>query len=566
MLLETLEQIGRDIGEGERRLRDERALELAWEAAEEANRSKSDFLANVSHELRSPLTAILGYADILDVRLSDPDDRHSVETVRNNGQHLLALLNDILDLAKIESGKFELELDELSPAALVEEVHALMVVRAMERSLAFEVRFDDALPERIVSDALRLRQILINLVGNAIKFTDTGGVTLRVRAHETETGTTLVFDVVDTGIGMTRAQRERLFEPFTQVDSSNTRRYGGTGLGLAISRRLSRLLKGDLSVTSRPGAGTTFSLTLPTRVVPGVPWTVPDRDGIADDERVREAVTTSLPSLDARVLVADDRPDIRVMVQRLLEEAGASVLAVADGEAVLDALNGASDPSATPEADAVIMDMQMPRLDGYQTTRRLRAGGFTRPILALTAAAMKGERERCLQAGCDDYLSKPIDGGLLIATVASLLERHRTDASAAAPPDRGRPLRVLLVDDDGDAATVTSRLLGRSGHEVWIASDGHSALDAAHESSPDVVLLDLGLPDLDGHEVARRLRGEHGDAVVLVALSGRVPERANASDSPFDHHLLKPARLSTLNELLAGTARRPRPARAGASP
>jgi len=569
MLLEGLEQIGRDIGECERRLRDERAVESALATAERANRSKSDFLANVSHELRSPLTAILGYADILSMRLTDPDDRRSVDTVRGNGQHLLALLNDILDLAKIESGKFSLTRDELALAVLIGEVHTLMAVRADERSLHFEVRLEGALPERVVTDELRLRQILINLIGNAIKFTDAGSVTLCVRIEEMD-GPQLVFDVIDTGIGMTPAQCRRLFEPFTQVDGSNTRRYGGTGLGLAISRRLARLLEGDLTVRSSPGAGTTFTLTMPARFEPGTAFVELDL-AQASGEREAAPPLADLPPLAARVLVADDRPDIRLLVRRFLESAGASVIAVTDGEAVIDAIDGDAGRSALP--DAVVMDMQMPRLDGYEATRRLRKGGFDRPIVALTAAAMKGERERCLEAGCDDYLSKPIDGRRLVETLAALVGRRRR-AGAARTAELGEgdaadvarekadALRVLLVDDNRDARTATARLLERAGFDVTVAADGRAALASAEERSPDAVLLDIGLPDIDGREVARRLRSTHGDAILLVALSGRArsPDDTGEHDSPFDHHLLKPARLRVLTELLYSLRPRTPPA------
>ena|GEM_PF-1745532 len=555
LLLEALEQIGRDIGERERRFGDERALVQARAAAERANESKSDFLATVSHELRSPLTAILGYADILDSRLDDPDDRHSVETVRTNGQHLLALLNDILDLAKIESGKFAIDQDETTLVGLVGEVHSLMAVRARERTLALRVDFDGQLPERIVTDELRLRQILINLIGNAIKFTDSGSVILRVRFEATDEER-LVFDVVDTGIGMTPAQRRRLFEPFTQVDSSNTRRYGGTGLGLAISRRLAHLLDGELTVESTSGVGTTFTLSMPARVVAGSPMKTLTLGSTAR-ESTRRDTTTGLPRLTARVLVADDRPDIRLLVRRFLEDAGAQVIAVADGEAVIETI--ATGGSETLP-DAIVMDMQMPRLDGYQATRRLRAHGFDRPVLALTAAAMTGERERCLAAGCDDYISKPIDAQALVESLANLLaersrklERRSSEEPATTfTTNESIPaLRVLLVDDNADALTVTARLLGRSSNDVRTAADGRSALSIADTWRPDVVLLDIGLPDIDGNEVAGRLRATLGDGVVLVALSGQTPDAARSDIYPFDHQVLKPAKLRVLTELLA---------------
>jgi len=557
-LLEELEQIGGDIGECERRLRSEHALDQARAAAEQASRSKSDFLANVSHELRSPLTAILGYADILDTRLDDPDDRNSVETVRKNGKHLLSLLNDVLDLAKIESGKFEADHEPITLSRLVGDVHALMLIRAVERSLDFSVRFEAELPERIVTDELRVRQILLNLVANAIKFTDTGSVTLSIGCTPGPSQR-LVFEVIDTGIGMTAQQRDRLFEPFTQVDSSNTRRYGGTGLGLAISRRLARLLGGDIAVSSGAGVGTTFSLTIPLHAVPGTPWSALDLEAPDAGSALPVAILEGRSALEASILVADDRPDIRVLVRRFLETAGARVQAVADGEAVVEALR---DGSAWP--DAVVMDMQMPRLDGYEATRRLRAAGFDRPIVALTAAAMRGERERCLAAGCNAYLSKPLDGAELVTLVATWVDRYRNDVrQAASEPtkaqrDREAARRVLIVDDSADALTVTARLLEHAGHQVCTCGDGLAALRLDAEWRPDVILLDIGLPDISGEEVARRIRGAPGDAPLLVALSGQTPSASESARTPFDRHLLKPARLRVLTALLSSSEPRRR--------
>ena len=371
--------------------------------------------------------------------------------------------------------------------------------------------------------------------------------------------TRLAFDVVDTGIGMTRDQVGRLFEPFTQVDASSTRRYGGTGLGLAISRRLAALLGGRFDVRSAPGRGTAFTFELPALIVPGarraplaLPGTV-DAVDAARTKRDREEIVGSDRAsgpLDAIVLVADDRPDIRTLVTRVLERAGARVVAVADGEAVLEALEAEHGP--TP--DAVVMDMQMPRLDGYRATRRLRAAGHDLPVLALTAAAMVGDRERCLGAGCDDYLSKPIDGAALVAALSRLLAARREGGRGRAVPGRasapGRAARVLLVEDDADVRSVTARLLERVGHPVRAAATGPEALGIAERWRPDAVLLDLGLPVMGGEEVARLLREAHGDSLAIVALSGRAPAEGDEC-APFDRRLQKPVKLRELTELLA---------------
>ncbi len=399
-----------------------RSKELAVQA-EAANRSKSEFLANMSHEIRTPMTAILGFADALldepDPEKAPPEWREAVETIRRNGEHLLALINEILDLSKIEAGKLDVQQTRCSPAELLADVASLMRVRAEQKRLALEVEYAGPIPETICTDAFRLRQILINLVGNAVKFTKTGGVRIVTRLlREPGSPPRIRFDVVDTGIGLAEDQIDRLFRPFTQADSSTTRKFGGTGLGLNITKRLAEMLGGDVAVASTPGKGSTFSVTvetgpldgialLETRSTPGSHPTPPSSTSAAPP--------ASRPS-GCRILLAEDGPDNQRIIALLLEKAGAVVTVAENGREALDGALAARDRGEP--FDLIPMDVQMPVMDGYLATRELRARGYTGRIVALTAHAMPEDRRQCLDAGCDDYATKPIDRARLLEVVA----------------------------------------------------------------------------------------------------------------------------------------------------
>jgi two-component system CheB/CheR fusion protein len=388
----------------------ERSLARARESAEFANRAKSDFLANMSHEIRSPLTSILGFADILSTQLSNADNRNCVDLIQRNGQHLLDLINDILDLSKIEAGRIEMEQRRFSPVDLVDEVIESYSFRARQNKLFLRRRIVGGVPQTILSDPTRLRQVLINLVGNALKFTRDGGVVVSLEQN----GDKLQFQVIDTGSGIAADQLNEVFHPFNQTDNSSTREHEGTGLGLAISQRIVSLLGGTLSIESEPGNGTTFTFSIDIGPLNEVTL-VSAKGDPAPTEESEDSI-----HLDATILVVDDRRDIRYLVEHFLSEAGARVATAKDGIEALDML---ADPSAQQQTDLVVMDIQMPGLDGYETARRLRKSGYIKPILALSAGAMKGDREKAIHAGCNDYLSKPINGPQLVTSVSHLL-RH----------------------------------------------------------------------------------------------------------------------------------------------
>lgn len=381
-----------------------------YRAAERASRAKSEFVANTSHEIRTPMTVVLGYADLLVASEKDPERREYLEAIRRNGTFLLELVNDILDLSKIEAGRMETLRESVLVRDVVADVHSMMQARAVERGITFDVEFTSPVPERIEGDAKRLRQILVNLVGNAVKFTREGGVRLVVGYECSDAGTTMQFAVVDTGIGMSPAQLSRLFTPFTQGDASVSREFGGSGLGLAISQRLAEMLGGGIRVESKLGCGSTFTFHLPIEVPEDVELVVPDLAAVETGSR-----HDFVGRLECRVLVVDDRRDVRFLTKRLLERVGAEVESAEDGLVALDVIHDSMGDDRG--YDVVLLDMQMPRLDGYRTAERLREMGFERPIIALTADAMQGDVERCMAAGCNAYLGKPIDSRTLYETL-----------------------------------------------------------------------------------------------------------------------------------------------------
>jgi PAS domain S-box-containing protein len=387
-------------------------LDAARSSAESANRTKGEFLANMSHEIRTPMTAILGYADLLLDPECEPDQRERhVRTIRRNGEHLLTIINDILDLSKIESGRMSIERIECSPRQIFEETTDLLRDRAASKGVALRVAFADTFPTTVRSDPVRLRQILMNLVGNAVKFTERGEIRVECDFQVATDGasSTMTLRVRDTGIGMTPEQVARLFQPFSQADSSTARRFGGTGLGLTITKRLVEMLGGVIAIRSEYGKGTTFEVVLPSGPSSEIGWSerASDRAG-ASQALPHRAPRTPLQNL--RILLAEDGEDNQRLIDFHLKKAGALVTIVENGARALEILRQSGDR----EFDLVLLDMQMPVMDGYTAARALRDSGYTGSILALTANAMQGDREKCIAAGCNDHIGKPIDKGVLI--------------------------------------------------------------------------------------------------------------------------------------------------------
>jgi len=417
-----LEAVTSAVEEQKRRIAEEQH-KLAMEAA---NRAKSEFLANMSHEIRTPLNAILGFADLLRRGAAeDEQECHEyLDTIYNSGQHLLELINDVLDLSKIEAGRLTIEQIDCSPAEIVATVISVLRVRAQEKGLEFRAEWPDGVPARIRSDPVRLKQLLMNLVGNALKFTSQGSVRVVVRLVKSGKKTLLAFDVIDTGIGIPEDKLDRIFEAFVQADNSTTREYGGTGLGLAISRRIARALGGDLTVRSKVGQGSTFTATIDPGPLEGVPI----HKGEFGAERKPKQHAHTLHLLKpppGRVLVVDDGATNRKLVKVILQRAGVEVATAENGQQGVEL-------ALRQPFDVILMDMQMPVLDGYSATRQLRRQGLDVPIVALTAHAMAGDEKKCREAGCTAYLPKPIDADQLVQLLSELLPEKPSAAQAPA--------------------------------------------------------------------------------------------------------------------------------------
>lgn len=402
----------------------ESVLAQARDDAEAANRAKSQFLATMSHEIRTPMTAILGYAELLmDPSLNAKDRDNYAITIRRSGEHLLSLINDILDLSKIEAGKMALDIGSCNIVALLADVASIMRPRTEANHLDFVIKYLGKIPKTIQTDGSRLRQTIINLVGNAVKFTEEGGVRIQVAFLKKEPSCgdqpAIRFQVIDTGIGIQKEILSTLFKPFSQGDASITQRFGGTGLGLAISYHIAQLLGGNLTVNSEYGTGSTFTLTVPTGNLEGVPMLKRPAEVAGEVTDYRwQPMKKDLH--DVRVLLAEDGEDNRRLIKTVLTKAGASIETVENGKLAVQ--------RAEEETfDLILMDMNMPEMDGYTATKLLRDHGYSRPILALTANAMTEDRQRCHQAGCDDYLTKPIDRTLLIETIAKYVKPARVE-------------------------------------------------------------------------------------------------------------------------------------------
>ena len=397
----------------ERRLSLERlatALRQAQHEAEAANRAKGNFLANMSHEIRTPFQGLLGMLQLLDTGALAPAQRSQLNTARDSAEHLLAILNDVLDMSRLEAGTLSVGSEALNLRGLVGDVQRLMQGQAAAKGLVLQHSVDAALPEWVLLDATRVRQVIFNLLSNAIKFTDRGGITLEVRASASQSGGEIVFAVIDSGIGIDEATLPRLFKRFGQGDDSRSRRYGGAGLGLEISRNLARLMGGDLTVQSTPGQGSRFEMRLPLRVAAAAPASAVAAPPLPVPAGARA------PGRALRVLAAEDNPVNREVLAAMIEVGGHQVSFAENGVEALRAVRSQS-------FDLVLMDLHMPELDGIGATRAIRAlGGAAAklPIVALTADAFAETRARCLDAGMDEFLSKPVG----LAELTQLLARH----------------------------------------------------------------------------------------------------------------------------------------------
>jgi signal transduction histidine kinase/CheY-like chemotaxis protein/HPt (histidine-containing phosphotransfer) domain-containing protein len=408
-------------------------LQKARAKADETTRAKSEFLANMSHEIRTPLTSIIGFSEsLVGADLSAQERRRAILAIRNSGRHLFDIINDVLDISKIEAGKLEMEAIEVSPVDLVKETVCIVEQKAIERGLQLRTHFDLPLPKTIISDPMRLKQILLNLCGNAVKFTPSGSITVCLGFDASSRQ--MLFSVTDTGIGMTRDQVEHVFAPFHQADKTTSRYYGGTGLGLSISKQLAKNLGGDITCHSEVGKGTRFTLSIAANETGDLQW-IEEVDTQAEN-CAQSASSVATPTLCGRVLLAEDMPDIQTLITLLMKKAGLDVKAVDNGA---DALQQAS----RGRYDLVVMDMQMPVMDGVEAIQQLRQSGFDQPIVALTANATQEDKNRCIQAGADNYVTKPVD----VAIFYNILSQYLPEQpQQSATPSEHTPHEATLIE------------------------------------------------------------------------------------------------------------------------